>query len=68
MLLVREAGGVVTRFDGSPFRLNSREVLASNGIIHQELMENFAEIFAGRGLEELAFAGGVREKPTIVAP
>jgi myo-inositol-1(or 4)-monophosphatase len=53
VLLVREAGGMVTRFDGSPFLLNSREVLGSNGIIHQELMDNFAEIFAGRGLEEL---------------
>ncbi len=52
-LLVREAGGVVTRFDGSPFRLDSREVLASNGLIHQELITNFADIFAGRGLEEL---------------
>ena len=53
VLLVREAGGKVTRFDGSPFRLKSDEVLASNGIIHQELMDNFAEIFAGRGLEEI---------------
>src|SRR5580704_16399122 len=53
VLLVQEAGGVVTRFDGSPFRLDSREVLASNGLIHQELITNFAEIFAGRGLEEL---------------
>ncbi len=53
VLLVREAGGTVTRFDGSPFLLNSKEVLASNGIIHQELMENFAEIFAGRGLEDI---------------
>ena len=53
VLLVREAGGTVTRFDGSPFLLNSREVLASNGIIHEELMQNFAEIFAGRGLEEI---------------
>ena len=52
-VLVREAGGMVTSFDGSPFLLNSREVLASNGIIHDELMRNFAEIFAGRGLEEL---------------
>lgn len=56
VLLVREAGGAVTRFDGSPFLLNSREVLASNGLIHQELMENFAEIFAGRGLEEIPSA------------
>jgi myo-inositol-1(or 4)-monophosphatase len=53
VLLVQEAGGRVTRFDGSPFRLKSDEVLASNGIIHEELMQNFAEIFAGRGLEEL---------------
>ena len=52
-LLVQEAGGLVTRFDGSPFRLDSREVLASNGVIHQELLTNFAEIFAGRGLEEM---------------
>jgi myo-inositol-1(or 4)-monophosphatase len=53
VLLVQEAGGTVTRFDGSPFRLDSREVLASNGLIHEELIANFAEIFAGRGLEAL---------------
>jgi myo-inositol-1(or 4)-monophosphatase len=53
VLLVQEAGGRVTRFDGSPFRLDSREVLATNGLIHQEVMANFMEIFAGRGLEEL---------------
>jgi myo-inositol-1(or 4)-monophosphatase len=53
VLLVQEAGGRVTRFDGAPYRLDSREVLASNGLIHQELMTNFQEIFAGRGLEEL---------------
>jgi myo-inositol-1(or 4)-monophosphatase len=52
-LLVQEAGGRVTRFDGAPFRLDSREVLATNGLIHQELITNFAEIFAGRGLEPL---------------
>ena len=53
VLLVQEAGGKVTRFDGTPFRLDSREVLASNGLIHQELLTNFEEMFAGRGLEEL---------------
>ena len=53
VLLVQEAGGTVTRFDGTPFRLDSREVLASNTLIHQELLTNFAEMFAGRGLEEL---------------
>ncbi len=51
VLLVEEAGGKVTRFDGSPFELNSRETLATNGLIHAELMREFAEIFAGRGLE-----------------
>jgi myo-inositol-1(or 4)-monophosphatase len=53
VLIVQEAGGKVTRFDGAPFRLDSREVLATNGLIHQELLTNFQEIFAGRGLEEL---------------
>jgi myo-inositol-1(or 4)-monophosphatase len=57
VLLVQEAGGTVTRFDGSAFRLDSREVLASNGLIHQELITNFEEIFAGRGLEELPSVG-----------
>ena len=37
----------------SPWKLSSEETLASNGLIHDELMQNFAEIFAGRGLEPL---------------
>ena len=53
VLIVQEAGGTVTCFDGTPFRLDSREVLASNGHIHEELLMNFSEIFAGRGLEPL---------------
>jgi myo-inositol-1(or 4)-monophosphatase len=53
VLLVQEAGGTVTRFDGTPFRIDSRETLASNTILHEELMGNFREIFAGRGLDEL---------------
>lgn len=56
VVLVREAGGTVTRFDGSPFLVDSREVLASNRTLHNEMMQNFAEIFAGRGLEELPSA------------
>jgi myo-inositol-1(or 4)-monophosphatase len=64
VLLVLEAGGTVTRFDGSPFRLDSREVLASNGLIHQELLTNFDEMFAGRGLEELpSVAEYVKTRP-----
>jgi len=53
VVLVREAGGVVTKFDGSDFNIDSRECLASNGLLHEELMENFREIFAGRGLDPL---------------
>ncbi|MGE5206000.1 MAG: inositol monophosphatase family protein, partial [Chlamydiota bacterium] len=32
VLIVEEAGGRVTRFDGQPFRIDSRETLASNGL------------------------------------
>ena len=53
VLIVQEAGGKVTRFDGTPFRLDSREVLASNGLIHDEVVEEFREIFAGRDLDPL---------------
>jgi len=53
VLIDQEAGGRVTRFDGTPFRLDSREVLATNGLIHDEVLANFREIFAGRGLEPL---------------
>ena len=52
-LLVQEACGTLTRFDGSPFRLDSREVLATNGPLEGELVPLFAEMFAGRGLSPL---------------
>ncbi len=52
-LMVQEAGGRVTSFSDGPFELNSREVLASNGVIHEELVGEFKAIFAGRGLEPL---------------
>jgi myo-inositol-1(or 4)-monophosphatase len=38
VLMVREAGGTVTRYDGSTFRLDGRQVLASNGGLHPEMM------------------------------
>jgi myo-inositol-1(or 4)-monophosphatase len=37
-LMVEEAGGRVTRFDGSRFRLFEPEILASNGLIHEEMI------------------------------
>jgi len=53
VLIVEEAGGKVTRFDGSPFELDSRETVASNGLIHDAVLREFEDIFAGRGLEPL---------------
>jgi myo-inositol-1(or 4)-monophosphatase len=52
VLLVEEAGGRVTDFSGGPFQIDSREVLASNNLLHQAMMAEFQAIFAGRGLEE----------------
>jgi len=53
VLMVEEAGGRVTDFSGEPFQLNSRETLASNGLIHQPILHEFQQIFGGRGLEPL---------------
>ena len=51
VLMVEEAGGRVGGFDGSAFQINSNETLASNGLLHEQLLHEFQEIFAGRGLE-----------------
>jgi myo-inositol-1(or 4)-monophosphatase len=48
VLIVEEAGGSVSNFSGQPFSIDSRQVLASNTLLHQELLREFAEIFAGR--------------------
>jgi myo-inositol-1(or 4)-monophosphatase len=50
VLLVEEAGGRITDFAGGPFQLNSREVLASNGRVQDELIGMFRDMFAGRTL------------------
>ena len=39
VLLVREAGGRVTRYDGSPFTLEGRQILATNGRLHEPMQE-----------------------------
>jgi len=53
ILLVEEAGGRVTDFAGGKFRLNSEETLVSNGLIHDELVGIFRDLFAGRNLAPL---------------
>jgi myo-inositol-1(or 4)-monophosphatase len=49
-LMVEEAGGRVTRMDGSKFRLESSEVLATNGLILDEMTHLFQDMFAGKNL------------------
>jgi myo-inositol-1(or 4)-monophosphatase len=53
VLLVQEAGGEVTGFYGQPFRLEDRDVVATNGVVHSDLLREFKEIFAGREMEPL---------------
>ena len=52
-LVVEEAGGRITHFDGGKFTLDSREIFATNGLIHGEMQELFADMFAGRNLEAI---------------
>jgi myo-inositol-1(or 4)-monophosphatase len=56
VLLVTEAGGRVSDFAGGRFRLESSEVLATNGLIHDELVGMFGDLFAGRGLAPIPTA------------
>jgi len=43
VVLVEEAGGMVTRIDGGPFHVDEPNLLASNGsLIHQELIRHLA--------------------------
>src|SRR5262249_34228657 len=44
VLLVRESGGTVSRFDGQPYRLGDHELLASNGLVHSEMRSVAASI------------------------
>lgn len=56
ILLVQEAGGHVTDFAGGAFQLNSNEVLATNGLIHAEMVGLFKDLFAGRNLAPIPTA------------
>jgi myo-inositol-1(or 4)-monophosphatase len=45
VVIVREAGGRVTDYDGEPFDLTARRILASNALVHDEM----SEILRGAG-------------------
>jgi myo-inositol-1(or 4)-monophosphatase len=53
ILLVEEAGGKVTDFSGAHYKLDSKEILASNGKIQDELVGLFGDMFAGRNLSHI---------------
>ena len=44
VVLVNEAGGQVTAYDGSPFDIASGRALATNGHLHRVMIETLAEI------------------------
>lgn len=52
-LLVTEAGGSMTGFDGGAFKLDSKEVLATNGLIRDEMLGFFRALFAGKDLDPI---------------
>ena len=48
LLIVEEAGGRYSDMHGGPYELGGVELLATNGLVHAELMELFGEIYQGR--------------------
>jgi myo-inositol-1(or 4)-monophosphatase len=47
VLLVREAGGVVTTFDGAAYDIFNDRIIASNGLVHDEMVAMLACVAAG---------------------
>ncbi len=52
-LLVEEAGGKITNMSGGKWQLDSRETLASNGLVHADFVRIMQDIMAGRDLDPL---------------
>ncbi len=48
-LLVTEAGGRVTDLAGGPFSLHRDEIFASNGLIHESMIEVFSDVLEKNG-------------------
>jgi myo-inositol-1(or 4)-monophosphatase len=45
VIIVQEAGGKITNFTGGDEVLFSKEIIASNGLIHDEFLDNFEKIY-----------------------
>ena len=48
-LLVSEAGGRVSNLEGGPFELPAGPIFVSNGLVHDAMLEVFAEVLKNRG-------------------
>ncbi|RMD97393.1 MAG: inositol monophosphatase [Deltaproteobacteria bacterium] len=46
MLIIEEAGGRLSDFSGAPITIEAKEILASNGHIHEEMLEVMRQIHA----------------------
>jgi len=40
LIIAKEAGAIVTDFSGNQFDVNKKEILATNGLIHQEMIKS----------------------------
>lgn len=47
VLMIREAGGTVSSFDGSAYDINNHRIVASNGLIHGEMVTMLASTTLG---------------------
>lgn len=57
MLIVREAGGTVSDFCGRPYYPGDPEMLASNGLIHEEMKALTVEVRERGGMRHLESVG-----------
>jgi myo-inositol-1(or 4)-monophosphatase len=64
-LVVEEAGGQVSNMDGSPLDLTGAQIIASNGRLHQQMIEL---IGAARPEAERRHADMIREDASATAP
>lgn len=49
VVLVREAGGTVSALSGGPYDMYRREILATNGVVHEEAARALADAWPGLG-------------------
>lgn len=63
VLLVREAGGTVSGVCGDDFDIASRDVVASNTVLHQQLLRELQNVLEGRELSQLPEVSLIRQRP-----